>query len=76
MCGSICDRFDIRPTAFACGGSLYHNLQKALIDGDVRGLHRVQGLVLLRFFAPRYAKTVIFDTCFFKFYLSIERTFL
>jgi hypothetical protein len=38
----------------------YHNLQNALIGEDVRCLCRVQGLVLLRFFALRYAKTVIF----------------
>lgn len=27
------------------------NWKNALIDGDVRGPHRVQGLILLRFFA-------------------------
>ena len=40
------------------------NLKSALIDGDVRGPRRVQGLILLRFFAQRSAKTVIFDTLF------------
>lgn len=33
-----------------CAADALFNLKKALIDEDVRGPRRVQGLVLLRFF--------------------------
>ena len=44
--------------------TLYPNLKNALIDEDVRGPRRVQGLVLLRFFAKRPLKTVFVDNFF------------
>lgn len=46
--------------------TLYPNLKNALIDEDVRGPRRVQGLVLLRFFAYCGAKTVFFNSHFFE----------
>ena len=50
-------------------------MRNALIDGDVRGPCRMQGLVLLRFFAECYAKTVLFDNLFCIFTPS-RRSFL
>lgn len=66
MTRSICDRLKICQTAFAHGRPLYPNLRKALIGVDVRVPRRVQGLVLLRFFAYGSAKTAFFDNSFLK----------
>lgn len=60
MCKSIRDRLISARRHLRAADRFYHNLQNALIGEDVRCLCRVQGLILLRFFALRYAKTVIF----------------
>ena len=56
--------------------AFYPNLKNALIDEDVRGLRRVQGLVLLRFFAYRRAKTAFFESLFWKYYLLNGEDFI
>ena len=64
MFASICDRFIGSARRRLRAADLPLNLKNALIDEDVRGPRRVQGFVLLRFFAQCGAKTVIFDILF------------
>ena len=58
--------FDISAGDRLCASDMLLNLKDALIDGDVRGPCRVQGLVLLRFFAERYSKNGVFDKLLFE----------
>ena len=53
-----------------CVADCLLNLRNALIGGDVRGPCRVQGLILLRFFAYVIIKTVFFDNYFNEYSLQ------
>ena len=66
MCKSIRDRLISARRHLRAADRFYHNLQNALIGEDVRCLCRVQGLILLRFFAKRHVKTVFFDNLFYE----------
>ena len=74
MYESICDRLEYPPDGILRAADLFcTNLKNALIDGNVRGSHRVQGLVLLRFFTECCSETALFDKLFFEYYLQTEK---